>query len=189
MNDGTVLGGDSLGAVPANWHIAGTGDFNGDHKSDILWRNDAGLVAIWDMNDTTFIGGDAGRPRRPTGISPTPATTMATARATFCGATMPASPRSGTSTTPRFSAAIRWARCRRTGTSSPRPDTPVLTGSEPGNSGHPLDRLRLIRRSVAAAPRIASNSRLDRATQGGFNRSSQHSSKGGCDEGIQARFG
>jgi hypothetical protein len=31
--------------------------------------------------------------------------------------------------------------------------------------------------------------RLDRATQGGFNRSSQHFSKGGCDEGIQAAFG
>jgi len=31
--------------------------------------------------------------------------------------------------------------------------------------------------------------RLDRATQGGFNRSSQHSSKGGCDEEIRARFG
>jgi hypothetical protein len=31
--------------------------------------------------------------------------------------------------------------------------------------------------------------RLDRATQGGFNRSSQHSSKGGCDEEIQAAFG
>jgi hypothetical protein len=28
--------------------------------------------------------------------------------------------------------------------------------------------------------------RLDRATQGGFNRSSQHFRKGGCDEEIQA---
>jgi hypothetical protein len=31
--------------------------------------------------------------------------------------------------------------------------------------------------------------RLDRAIQGGFNRSSQHLSIGGCDEEIQARFG
>ena len=31
--------------------------------------------------------------------------------------------------------------------------------------------------------------RLDRATQGGFKRSSQHSSKGGCDEETQAAFG
>ena len=59
MNDGTVLRGHSLGAVPANWHIAGTGDFNGDGKSDILWRNDAGTVAIWNMNDGTVLSGNS----------------------------------------------------------------------------------------------------------------------------------
>src|SRR5207245_3795762 len=26
------------------WHFAGTGDFNGDGRSDILWSNDAGQV-------------------------------------------------------------------------------------------------------------------------------------------------
>ena len=25
-------------------------DFNGDHKSDILWRNDFGAVVVWTMN-------------------------------------------------------------------------------------------------------------------------------------------
>src|SRR3954454_4011240 len=30
-------------------------DFNGDGMSDILWRNDSGAVAIWDMNDTHSI--------------------------------------------------------------------------------------------------------------------------------------
>jgi hypothetical protein len=50
-----MLASNSLGLVPANWHIAGTGDFNGDSKSDILWRNDAGAVAVWDMDDGTLL--------------------------------------------------------------------------------------------------------------------------------------
>ncbi|MDZ8086982.1 MAG: DUF4347 domain-containing protein, partial [Nostoc sp. DedQUE12b] len=34
-----------------NWQIAGTGDFNGDSKSDIVWRNKAtGQNTIWEMN-------------------------------------------------------------------------------------------------------------------------------------------
>jgi hypothetical protein len=31
----------------SSWHIAGTGDFNGDGRDDILWRNDDGLVSDW----------------------------------------------------------------------------------------------------------------------------------------------
>jgi hypothetical protein len=30
-------------------------DFNGDGKSDILWRNDGGPMAIWDMNDGNLL--------------------------------------------------------------------------------------------------------------------------------------
>ena len=30
--------------VDNSWHIAGTGDFNGDGRDDILWRNDNGAV-------------------------------------------------------------------------------------------------------------------------------------------------
>src|SRR4029453_16333578 len=26
-------------SVPTSWHVAGVGDFNGDGKSDILWRH------------------------------------------------------------------------------------------------------------------------------------------------------
>jgi len=37
--------------------IVVTSDFNGDGKSDILWQNDNGQVAIWELNGTTVIGG------------------------------------------------------------------------------------------------------------------------------------
>ncbi|HEV2595401.1 MAG TPA: M10 family metallopeptidase C-terminal domain-containing protein, partial [Sphingomicrobium sp.] len=33
--------------VPTSWHIAGTGDFNGDGRVDVLWRNDDGTVHDW----------------------------------------------------------------------------------------------------------------------------------------------
>ena len=33
-----------------DWHIADTGDYNGDVKSDILWRNDNGQIGMWAMD-------------------------------------------------------------------------------------------------------------------------------------------
>jgi hypothetical protein len=33
--------------VPISWHMAGTGDFNGDGRDDILWRNDDGRMTDW----------------------------------------------------------------------------------------------------------------------------------------------
>jgi hypothetical protein len=30
-----------------SWHVAGSGDFSGDGRSDILWRNDNGMVLDW----------------------------------------------------------------------------------------------------------------------------------------------
>ena len=38
------------------WHVKGTGDFNGDGKSDILWQNDNGTPAIWLMDGMHVIG-------------------------------------------------------------------------------------------------------------------------------------
>ena len=33
--------------VDPQWKVAGTGDFNGDGRGDILWRHDAGLLTDW----------------------------------------------------------------------------------------------------------------------------------------------
>ena len=39
----------------ATWHIVEIGDFNGDARSDILWRNDSGAMAEWLMKGTTIV--------------------------------------------------------------------------------------------------------------------------------------
>jgi len=45
--------------------IAETGDFDGDSKSDILWRDTSGNTAIWFMNGLQ-IGSTAGLGNIPT---------------------------------------------------------------------------------------------------------------------------
>jgi hypothetical protein len=41
----------NLGYVDTNWVMAGTGDFNADHQTDILWQNSlTGQRALWLMN-------------------------------------------------------------------------------------------------------------------------------------------
>ncbi len=48
-----------VGGVSTVWTIVGTGDFNGDGKSDILWRDSSGNVAIWEMNGTSVLNPNA----------------------------------------------------------------------------------------------------------------------------------
>ncbi len=38
-----------------DWTIQGVGDFNGDGKSDILWRHASGDISIWFMNGTSLV--------------------------------------------------------------------------------------------------------------------------------------
>jgi len=50
---GTASGGwiindaSSLTQVPTDWHVVGVGDFNGDGRDDILWRNASGQLSNW----------------------------------------------------------------------------------------------------------------------------------------------
>ena len=57
MSGTNFIGGGGVANPGPTWHIKGTGDFNNDGHSDILWQNDDGSVAIWEMNGTNFIGG------------------------------------------------------------------------------------------------------------------------------------
>jgi hypothetical protein len=38
---------NAFGNIPTSWHAAGTGDFNGDGRDDVLWRNDNGALTNW----------------------------------------------------------------------------------------------------------------------------------------------
>jgi hypothetical protein len=57
MNGTSILNASTsfVANVPRTWTIVGTGDFNGDGRSDILWRDTSGNVAIWEMNGTTIL--------------------------------------------------------------------------------------------------------------------------------------
>src|SRR5262249_32916424 len=39
------------------WHVKATGDFDGDHKDDIVFQNDNGLTAIWLMDGLNIKAG------------------------------------------------------------------------------------------------------------------------------------
>ena len=53
----TLISGVGLLAANSGWTVTHTGDFNGDGKSDILYRNTDGTIALWLMNGTTLISG------------------------------------------------------------------------------------------------------------------------------------
>jgi hypothetical protein len=57
--DGTnLVGATYLQPISTDWQIQSTGDFNGDGKSDVLWREkQTGNTYIWMMDGPTVIGG------------------------------------------------------------------------------------------------------------------------------------
>jgi hypothetical protein len=56
MNGTSPQGYGSFGPIPTTWQITTTGDFNGDGKSDLMWRNTDGSTSLWLMNGTTVQG-------------------------------------------------------------------------------------------------------------------------------------
>jgi hypothetical protein len=64
LNGTNVTGGGAVSPNPGpSWKAVGTGDFNDDGHSDILWQNaNSGQASIWDMNGSTLIGGGAVSP-------------------------------------------------------------------------------------------------------------------------------
>src|SRR5262249_56998427 len=84
-------------AVPNIWQVQGIGDFDGDGKSDILWRNDSGQVYIWEMNGLNVKGRARSRMLRSPAIGTSIASARNTAGATgtFSGGTTTARSMSG----------------------------------------------------------------------------------------------
>jgi hypothetical protein len=70
-----IIGAGAPGDVTVGqgWKVAGTGDFNGDGRSDILWLNDTtGQAVVWLIDGTMVVGG--GSP----GSAPSPWTIVET---------------------------------------------------------------------------------------------------------------
>jgi FG-GAP-like repeat len=55
VNGTTVASAAGVGKIPTNWSVVGTGDFNGDGMSDIVWRDDSGNTAIWLMRGASVL--------------------------------------------------------------------------------------------------------------------------------------
>jgi hypothetical protein len=56
MNGTTFLSSVFIANVGAPWYVAGTGDFNGDGKPDLIWQNEAtGDRYVWLMSGATYV--------------------------------------------------------------------------------------------------------------------------------------
>ena len=56
MDGMTVLAAGPVGTNPGpSWHIMGSGDYNVDRHSDILWQNDNGRAGVWTMNGLSVL--------------------------------------------------------------------------------------------------------------------------------------
>ena len=54
--NGASWAGQAQISPPTQWIVAGTGDYNGDGKTDILWRLPTGELWAWFMNGSTYAG-------------------------------------------------------------------------------------------------------------------------------------
>jgi ELWxxDGT repeat protein len=53
-SSGPVTSGGVAVKADSSWSVAGVGDFNGDNKRDVLWRNTDGTLVEWTMNGSTI---------------------------------------------------------------------------------------------------------------------------------------
>jgi hypothetical protein len=61
MNGGTILSAVGGWTLPDGWVLQSTGDFNGDGKKDLLWRQTGtGIISIWLMNGGTILSISSG---------------------------------------------------------------------------------------------------------------------------------
>ena len=57
--NGLLRQGRRFGSVWNAWHVADTGDFDGDGKGDILFRHNDGTLWVTEMNGLAFKAGAA----------------------------------------------------------------------------------------------------------------------------------
>jgi hypothetical protein len=87
----------AVGVNPgSSWHDVGTGDFNGDGDSAVLWLNTEGQASIWLMNGTNpisevLVGANPGPSWQIVGTGDY----NGDGKSTSCGKTPIARPRSG----------------------------------------------------------------------------------------------
>ena len=55
--NGNEVNGAFTNALDGAWTLAAAGDFNGDGKTDLLWRHASGLNAVWQMDGATVMDG------------------------------------------------------------------------------------------------------------------------------------
>jgi len=54
MSGSSIASSGTVGTIPNTYSIVGQRDFNGDGKTDILWRDNGGNVYMWFMNGVTM---------------------------------------------------------------------------------------------------------------------------------------
>jgi uncharacterized delta-60 repeat protein len=58
--DGAAVGASAFQVVGAEWSLVDTGDFNGDRKADLVWRNaNDGSVYVWMLDGTTVVSAES----------------------------------------------------------------------------------------------------------------------------------